>query len=128
MTANTLSGLNITDRNTDIPFFPNISWNFTSADFGVIANIPTFSWIQAFFDNTLTEVPVLSVFTGSYREDGTPILSEVTFAYSGEMRNCKGCGIFSTGKNIRNQNVSSLDIGGSATTTFSKVVAWGGMQ
>ena len=127
LTTGTLSGLSVTDRNTDIPFFPNQTWNLVSADFGM-TNLPTFNYIQAFYDPSLTEVPQLALFTGSYSAPGVPILSLVRFAYSGERIQIKGSGIFLTGVNIRGQSISSTQIGSTPTTQLSQVIAYGGSR
>jgi hypothetical protein len=122
----TIEDLSNADRNTDIPFFPNLSWNLTSSDFGN-KGLATFNYIQAFFDNTLDEIPYICVYAGD-RDDGTPILSQVRFAYSGEKVQIKGKGIFESGTNIRGQAVSSTPIGDSPTTDLSEVIAYGGMR
>lgn len=119
--------INITSRNTDLPFFPNFTYELFEADKDN-KDIPTFTWIQAFFDSTLSVAPELAIFSGSNFEDtNLPILSLVRFAYSGERINIKGRGIFTTGKNIRGQTVKSIGIGTIVTTQFSQVIAYGGM-
>lgn len=123
----TLEGLSTSDRNTDIPFFPNQNWNLTNADFGD-KSLPVFNYIQAFFDETLQDVPYLCVYSGSDRDDGTPVLSQVRFAYSGERVQIKGKGIFASGTNVRNQSVTSLPIGNAPTTDLLEVIAYGGMR
>jgi len=125
-----LSNISLTDRNTDIPFFPNISYNLTNDDFGVIdpINMPAFQWIQAFFDDTLDARPQLCVFTGAYDTLGAPILSQVTFAYSGHMIQIKGMGIFSFGKNWRGQSITSTPIGSTASTNLLLVTVYGGQR
>lgn len=127
MPASTLSGLSVTDRNTDIPFFPNITWNLESADFGNI-KLPTFSWIQVFFDESLATTPELAIFTGNFTDAGVAILSGVRFAYSGERVNIKGSGIFASGTNIRGQAVSSTTIGSNPAADLQQVIAYGGMR
>ncbi len=132
----TIQSLNITDRNTDIPFFPSITWNYTNTD--IISSLDqlngaffldTFSWIQAFFDATqLTVAPQLAIWTGDRRANGTPILSGITFAYSGERINIKGQGLFTTGTNIRGQTVTSTPIGATIETDLLLVTAYGGMR
>jgi hypothetical protein len=124
--ASTISNLSISDRNTDVPFFPNITFNFTNSDFGV-QGIPTFSWIQAFFDSTFTGIPTLVVGVG-YDNSGNLIVSQVRFAYSGERINIKGQGIYTTGTNIRGQTVTSTPIGSTLTTDLTQVIAYGGMN
>lgn len=121
------SALSLTDRNTDIPFFPSSTWNLVSNDFGKI-NLPTFSWIQAFYDASLAAEPLLAIFTGNFTDAGVPILSEVRFAYSGERINIKGSGIFVSGLNNRGQAVSSTTIGVNPVADLSRVIAWGGMR
>jgi hypothetical protein len=123
----TISNLNVTDRNTDIPFFPSLTWNLTNSDFGD-KTLLTFNYIQAFFDPTLTLTPYLCVYSGNNDDSGNPILSQIRFAYSGEKVQIKAKGIFSTGTNIRGQTVTSLAIGATPTTQFSEVVAYGGMR
>lgn len=127
--ANFLSGLSITDRNTDIPFFPNVTWILEEADLDA-KNLPTFNWIQAFYDSsTLSGTPNLAVFTGAYHDDGvTPIVAYVPFAYSGERVNIKGNGIFSTGEDIRGVTITTTPLGADPATDILKVVAWGGMR
>ncbi len=128
--GSTLSNISVTDRNTDIPFFPNITYNFLNADYDVIdpIDIPAFSWIQAFFDSGLLVAPTICVYTGNRDENDDPILSQVRFAYSGERINIKGMGIFSTGKNWRGQTVTSVPIGAATTTNLLQVIAYGGMR
>jgi len=131
--GSTLSNISVTDRNTDIPFFPNITYNLLNDDYGVIdpVRIPTFSWIQAFYDSAptgLTVAPTICVYTGNLDENDDPILSQVRFAYSGERINIKGMGIFSTGKNWRGQTVTSVPIGASTTLNLLQVIAYGGMR
>lgn len=128
--TSTLNNISIQDRNTDIPFFPNITYNLLNADYGVIdpVNIPAFSWIQAFFSSTLTVAPEICVFTGAYDTAGDPILAQVRFAYSGERINIKGLGIFASGKNWRGQAVTSTPIGDTLTSQLTKVIAYGGMR
>lgn len=121
-----LSNLSVNDRNTDIPFFPSITYNLLNADFGVL--VPTFSWIQAFFSPDLTVAPTLCVYGGWNHADGTPILSEIQFAFSGERINIKGCAIYASGTNIRDQAVTSTPIGSSVTTQITNVIAYGGMN
>lgn len=125
-----LSNLSVTDRNTDIPFFPNVTYNLFAADFGVINStlIPTFSWIQAFFDVSLAAAPYLCIYTGYNDSLGNPIVSRIRFAYSGERINIKGCGIAATGTNIRGQTVSSTPIGDILASDLTEVIAYGGMS
>lgn len=129
-TTSLLSNISVTDRNTDIPFFPNITYNLLNADYGIIdpVAIPAFSWIQAFFDSTLGVAPEICVFTGAFDTLGAPILSQVRFAYSGERINIKGSGIFATGKNWRGQTVTSTPIGSTLNANLTKVIAYGGMR
>lgn len=122
-----LSGISITDRNTDIPFFPNQTYNIVASDYDT--NLPVFNWIQAFFDSSFAEVPQLAVFTGAFHDDGSPILSGIEFAYSGHMIQIKGMGIFEAGTNIRDQSVSSVLVNPSSPTdSFRKIIAYGGMK
>lgn len=127
--ASSLSNLSISDRNTDIPFFPNITYNFLSSDFGVVSpSIPTFSWIQAFFDSSFIGIPSLCIGTGAFDAAGNPIVSRVRFAYSGERINIKGQSIYDSGMNSRGQTVSSSPIGATLTTDLLEVIAYGGMS
>lgn len=123
----TVENLSVSDRNTDMPFFPSLTWNLTNADFGV-KTLPTFNYIQAFFDATLTDPPYLCVYSGNNHTDGSPILSQVRFAYSGEKIQIKGKGIFASGTNIRDQAVTSLPIGSTPTDDLLEVIAYGGMR
>lgn len=139
--ARVISNLNIVDRNTDIPFFPSITWNFTNSD--IISSLDqlngpsslyTFSWIQAFFNPIeLTGLPQLAIWAGGYQSDGvTPLLNGITFAYSGERINIKGQVLFTTGLNQRGQTVSSTPIGSTQATDPATdlllVTAYGGMS
>lgn len=117
--------LSISDRNTDIPFTPSNSWILTEEDKDVFLNL-TFGWIQAFFDQTLGDAPVLAVFSGLRNADGTPQANYVRFAYSGERVKFKGCGILSEGKDCRGVTITSLPIGNAATTDLTQVVVYGG--
>lgn len=127
--ATSLVNLSISDRNTDIPFFPNLTYNFLNADFGVVSpSIPTFNWIQAFFDSTFTGIPTLCIGTGGFNSAGAPIVSQVRFAYSGERINIKGQSIYASGVNIRGQTVTSTPIGAVLTTDLIQVIAYGGMN
>lgn len=127
--------LNITQNNASIPFYPSQTWRYLNAD--ILTATPgmtnlefqkVFSWIQAFFDTTLTVAPTLAIWSGEFQSDGvTPVLNEVQFAYSGERINIKGVALVSTGTNIRGQTVSSVPIGSTLTTQLTKVIAYGGM-
>lgn len=119
--------LEVTQRNTELPFFPSISWPLIESDKGNFT-LPTFHWIQAFFNSTtLTEEPVLAIWSGKYASDGvTKIVSPVRFAFSGERINFKGKAIVATGVDIFGNTVTSLVIGSDATTDFSAVIAYGG--
>ena len=110
-----------------MPFFPNITWNLLQADIAAI-NLPTFNYIQAFFDESLAVAPELALFSGSFHDTGLPILNLVRFAYSGDKIQIKGSGFFMTGTNIRGQTVSSIPIGSVPTTDLLKVIAFGGMR
>jgi hypothetical protein len=121
------SGLSVTDRNTDLPFFPSCTWNLTQADIG-LKTLPTFNYIQAFFDESLGVEPILAIFSGAFHDDGSPILSEIRFAFSGDKIQIKGSGFFMTGTNIIGQTVSSITIRSAPTTDLSRVIAFGGMR
>lgn len=122
-------GLSINDRNTDIPFTPSNSWILTEADKDKLDLELTFGWIQAFFDNTLTENPVLAVYSGKSNDsDGSPQANIIQFAYSGERVKFKGNGILSSGKDCRGVTITSLPIDPeSPTTSFLRVIVQGGM-
>ena len=131
-----IQNLSLTDRNTDIPFFPSLTWNFTNSD--IITTLSqlqgvqpynTFNWIQAFFNAaSIAVAPQLAIWGGGYHSDGiTPILSGITFAYSGERINIKGQVLFTTGTNIRGQTVNSTPIGSTPTADLLLVTAYGGM-
>lgn len=116
-------------RNTELPFFPNFTYDLLEADKGV-ETLPAFNWIQAFFDSTqFVGNPKLVVLSG-FEEDGTTkIYSEISFAYSGEMKNIKGKGIVDAATNIRDQSISSDVIGVSdPVTMITKVTVYGGMN
>lgn len=123
--------LNIIDRNTEMPFFPSITWSFLNSD--IITTLPgnfvaPFTWIQAFFDPTLSVAATLAIWNGLYQSDGvTPMLNGIRFAYSGERINIKGIALFSTGTDRRGATVTSVPIGSSLTTQLSQVIAYGGM-
>lgn len=123
----TIEQISVTSRNTELPFFPNATYNLLEADKGKI-DLPAFSWIQAFFDATFSGTPQLAIFTGYTFPDGSPLLSLVRFAYSGERINIKGSGIFASGQNVRNQAVISTVIGAVLTDDLSQVIAYGGMR
>lgn len=117
--------LSISDRNTDIAFTPSNSWILTEDDKDTFFKL-TFGWIQAFFDESLTEPPVLAVYSGVTNADGTPQANYVRFAYSGERVKFKGCGILSEGNDCRGITITSLPIGNTQTTDLTEVVVYGG--
>lgn len=120
------TALNITNRNSELPFFPSENWYLTEESKGNLL-LPTFSWLQAFFDaENITVAPQLAVWSGQYHANGDPVLSVVRFAYSGERVNFKGKAVFAAGTNILNQVVTSAVIGETATTDLLQVIAWGG--
>ena len=120
------SPLNIADRNTDMPFFPSSWWELTNSDYGV-TNLRTFNWIQAFYDESLGTPPTICVFSGETNASGQPVLSEIEFAFSGQMVPTKGLAIFASGVDWRGNAVTSLDIGNNPTTDFTRVRVAGGM-
>lgn len=119
--------IQITSRNTEVPFFPNLSWNLTEASKGLL-NLPTFNWIQAFFDAQSLTVPAqLVIWSGNSFSDGTPIVSKVRFAYSGERINFKGKVIYDSGADRFGNTINSSTIGDNETTDLLEVIAYGGM-
>ncbi len=129
MATSDTNQISVTSRNTELPFFPNFTYELLEADKGNITTVPAFSWIQAFFDPLLLSVPAqLAIFNGHFFDDDLPILSLVRFAYSGERINIKGRGIFVSGKNVRQQVVNSTPIGAIGGSDLSQVIAYGGMR
>lgn len=120
------SPLNITDRNTDMPFFPSSWWELFNADYGV-TKLRTFNWIQAFYDSTLGVPPTICVWSNETDASGNPILSEIEFAFSGQMVPTKGLAIFLSGVDWRGNAVTSCPIGVTPTTDFTRVRVAGGM-
>lgn len=132
--ADTSNYLNVAQNNASIPFYTSYTWDYLNSDiFTTPAQknqfLLTFSWIQAFFSNTITVVPELVIWSGHYLPDGvTPLVSAIPFAFSGERVNVKGCALFATGTNVRGQTVTCVPINTAApTTSLTKVTAWGGM-
>jgi len=133
--TSTLVPLNIEQNNASVPYFASMTWNYENSDILVtpaaVANLDsrlTFSYIQAFYNSGLTSTPTLAIWSGKRRPDGSLILNEVQFAFSGDRVQIKGIAIMSTGTDIRDKTVSSLAINpASPTNSFSKVKGWGGM-
>lgn len=123
--------IDVLSRNTELPYFPNFTWDFLDADLDN-KNLDTcFTWIQAFYDSTQIAdgIAKLVIWSGHYFSDKvTPILSEVCFSYSGERVHCKGKALFTTGLNCRGQTVTTSAIDSGDPTAISKVTAYGGMQ
>ncbi len=123
------SQLNALDKNILIPFFPSGSWelkiaNVVSDNTKIPAStLPYFNYIQAFFP-TETSTAILAIFAGKYHANGTPIVSPVRFAYSGERVNIKGQLILTTGTDILGYTVTSTTIGSDITNVY----AYGGTQ
>jgi hypothetical protein len=125
------SNINITDRNTEVPFYPSFSYQIINSDMITSVNdivLPPFFWIQAFFDaESLTAPAQLAIYSGAEDDAGNPIVSIVRFAYSGEMKNFKGLAIFTSGEDIRGDTIESTPIGATTTTDLLNVIAYSGM-
>ena len=123
--------LNVTDRNTEMPFFPSTSWTLTQSDLtaGTTSGFKdTFTWIQVFFDaESLTAPAQLVVYSGKPNQDGSPQCNLVRFAYSGEMKPFKGQAIVASGDDVRGDTWTSTPIGDDADTELSQVIVYGSM-
>lgn len=120
--------LNLSNRNTELPFFPSHSWQFFQADYTTNPNTPTFNYIQAFFDaDQLTTQPQVVVYSGQQDQNGNKIYSCVPFAYSGQMVPFKGKYLINSGGDLRGDSHQSTPIGNDATTDLISVWAYGGM-
>lgn len=127
------SDLNIEQKNSLLPYFSSSTWNLTNADFlpgdePVLSNnkLPTFNWIQAFFDSTLGVAPRLAVWSGRVDDDGLPVISNVRFAYSGDKVEIKGTAIMTSGTDRRGITVTSTPIGSTLNADLTEVIAFGG--
>lgn len=117
--------ISIGQYNRELPFFPNMSYIFTSADIGNL-NLPAFMWIEAYFDAMNVSSPQLAVWGGHYNADESPQVNIVRFAYSGQMKQFKGKGILSSGVDIRGVTITSTTIGANPAN-LSQVIVHGGM-
>lgn len=123
MTAESIAARNqidITNRNTDVPFFPSNSWELTAADYGNEL-LQTFNWIQAFVDDAFSG-PIYLVVQGANEE----FQSLIRFPYSGAMVQFKGKSILATGTNWRGTAITATLIGADEATEIVEVIAYGG--
>jgi hypothetical protein len=127
--------INKIDPNITIPFIPSVSWKINGTD--VIDPQTTsvyskkgnyFSYIRATFDATQVTDPVLAVYSGNDRADGTPIVSPVEFAFSGERVQFKGIFILTEGQDINGNTITSTAIGNTPATDIKSVTAYGGIK
>ena len=133
--TNAVVPLNITQNNASVPYIVSSMWNYINSDIIVdhddvyeLDPKLTFSYLQGFYDSSLSVTPVLAVWSGQTNPDGSLILNEVQFAYSGQPIQIKGIALIASGNDIRNTAIVSRPINAAApTTSFLKVKAWGGM-
>ena len=127
MPVMSLQDILISERNTGIPYFPSSSWNLTEESKGDIT-LPTFNWIQAFYDtDAFTQPAQLVVWSGAFHADKTPIVSKVRFAFSGERINFKGKVIYASGVDRFGNTITSTVIGSDNATDLLEVIAYGAM-
>jgi len=111
----------ITDRNTDIPFFPSVSWELTADDYGN-NTLPTFFWIQAFVDTESFTGPINVVVQGADNE----YQSIVRIPYSGAMVPFKGKTILASGTDFRGNELTATPIGDDESTDIVELRVYGG--
>lgn len=132
--AITEKDFNITDRNTELPFFPSKDWGILAADVDSRADdLLPFNWLTAVYDPVLYDganlLPALVVWDGvTYRPDKiTPQCGLVYFPFSGAKLNIKGRFIMSNGVDARGLAITSTPIGTTEETDILEVRAEGGM-
>lgn len=120
-----LNDINVQTLNGLVPFLPSISWEYTSAKLNAKGiEMPCFSWIQAFFDETTNPPPVfLLVSSLKGHASGDIIVNPVYFSFSGERVFFKGNILYTSG-NDRFGNVLTA----TPFSAFSKVICYGGNQ
>lgn len=124
MTAETIAkrkGISISNRNTDVPFFPSISWELTADDYGV-NTLLTFNWIQAFVDTASFSGPIYLVVQGEDDE----FQSLIRFPYSGACMQFKARTILASGFDWRGNAITATPIGDNEATDIVQVIAYGG--
>lgn len=113
----------------DIGFFPTSTWQLTEANYGVLT-LPTFNWVQAFWDTTdlgASIQPALVVSMGHTDSDSNLICNYVPFAYSGERVPIKGKIIVASGVDRFGNAITATPIdAGSPTDSLILVMAHGG--
>lgn len=114
--------LGITTDNVLLPFIPGKSWPIVSGDVGDLS-MPTFNWIQAFWESSFTDPAILAVWSGDYNDAGVMIVNPIRFAYSGERVVFKGKVILANGVDRFGNTVTSSAIG----TDLSAVYGFGGV-
>lgn len=123
MTAEAIAkrkGISISNRNTDVPFCPSISWNLDQTDYGN-ETLLTFNWIQAFVDTSFSGQIKLVV-----QGENEEFQSLIRFPYSGALMPFKGRSILASGVDWRGRAITSTPIGSNAGTEIAEVIAYGG--
>lgn len=123
MTAEAIAkrkGISISNRNTDVPFCPSISWNLDQNDYGN-ETLLTFNWIQAFVDTSFSG-QIRLVVQGENEE----FQSLIRFPYSGALMPFKAKSILASGVDWRGKVITSTPIGSNAGTEIAEVIAYGG--
>ena len=127
---------NITDRNTELPFFPSKGTDIVAADVdaGINSGLQPFDWIEAFYDAAQYDgtniAPAVIVWDGVtfYQNNlATPQATLVYFAFSGARINFKGRYLLSAAVDYRGNVITATPIGTDPVNNIAVVHVDGGM-
>lgn len=122
--------IDVLGDNILVPLVPSVGVEILQDDIPADVNtppvngipMPSFMWITAFFDGSITVRPQLVV------DNGKSYQQLVVFSYSGQERLFKGRRIVATGTDYFGRTINSTPIGVAPTTELASVVISGGAR